>query len=663
MKISKLLKNLHWRKYKLKLYCGYIGTNKDIVQQNWVCNIKRWFTSKKNFRIENIKDNFFCLLLDIDLSTGLNSVKNVDSFIDGSVFLDSNIYNNENVKEDVEILKKNCISQKSYGRYTFFYLQDGTFHVFNDYYGFKPFYYYLDKNNNLFFSNDIRILLLCDFVPFQLNIDKCKLICTSSFIETENFQSNTFFFGISKMPEGVHFTYDGNKIIIKKIFYPDNFRKDDFYLLDKKEDYYKLFRKELNKVIKNFVDASNSQFIGVSLSGGIDSAVILASLIDLGFKDRIICYHGTSKNPLYYTCDDSYIAKNLIKHFHVKGKIININDGNTICNAILGRDFIKNIDGPCCLGNDSFGYKLSAELEKDGVKLILGGDGGDYMFMGTRYCLDMLKHNHLYTIIKERNIQLKGKVYNKFIYRFVQFIPGLNNYFYNKTLWRSDSEKEEYPSYFSKEMNRLSKKNKLNKNFKESKKLKFWCRRHIYDFMFPKGLNEDENSDGYEFIHPLLDKNIYDLCQRIPPYIHYDITKGELGSYIVQKRILRESYKDLLPDFITQQKSKTNYAPSLILKLKREKDNICKTIIDDPVLYLEKYNIVEKQKFLKKLNIFFANINDPHFVPTLETKYIFSLIYLEIWFKEINKGRKWVLSQCKITSKIKQSNDIEVING
>lgn len=49
MKISKLLKNLHWRKYKLKLYCGYIGTNKDIVQQNWVCNIKRWFTSKKKF--------------------------------------------------------------------------------------------------------------------------------------------------------------------------------------------------------------------------------------------------------------------------------------------------------------------------------------------------------------------------------------------------------------------------------------------------------------------------------------------------------------------------------------------------------------------------------------------------------------------------------------
>ena len=156
----------------MKLYCGYKGKNKNNIQQNWLDNIKKWFSSTKNCKNEKLKNDFFCLLLDVDLVNGLTSIETVNFFIDGNVLVDSNIYSNENVNENIEILLKNCKSQKANGRYTFFYLQNETLHVFNDYYGFKPFYYYLDEDNNLFFSNDIRILLLCDFVPFEPNIEK-----------------------------------------------------------------------------------------------------------------------------------------------------------------------------------------------------------------------------------------------------------------------------------------------------------------------------------------------------------------------------------------------------------------------------------------------------------------------------------------------------------
>lgn len=374
----------------------------------------------------------------------------------------------------------------------------------------------------------------------------------------------------------------------------------------------------------------------------------------------MICYHATSNNPLYFSCNDSEIVRKLVKKLGVKCKILYQNSGNSICNAVMGRDYIKNINGPCCIGNDSFSYHLSAELEKDNVSLLFGGDGGDYLFMGTRYCQDVFKYCGNRSEAMAHKTIMKQQKKDNYLYKYAQFIPFLNNYYYRKNYWKED-DKVGYPSFFTKEMQKTNKSQKGN-NYRDSKVLKFWARRFAYDFMFPKGIVDDERNDGYEFVHPLLDISIYTLAQQIPPYIHYDISKGDVGSYYVQKRVLREAYKDILPDIITEQKFKTNYAPSIVLKFKKESKNLAELMGDDKELFLAKYGIVKRDEFLRELEVFLLNIFDPHFVPNLAMKYMYNLIYLEIWLKEIHLGREWMLEQCKIHSKVQDRSEVEVIN-
>lgn len=644
-----------------RYFFGFIGEDNNYkIQKNWINNVGNWCKIFQKSEYKKNK-NFFCYIVDFE--TDIKSLISVDSFIDGNIFYNNEVINDKSRNYDNSKLREILSEGKCYGQYTCCLYDNINLELnfFNDYYGSKPIYYYEDNKKNLFFANDIRVLLTCKNISFIPNLNKCKKICTYNGTMNEDFDVQTFYAGIIKMPGGTHLSIKNGTIKFSTVYHPEIIDKKDYIVFDQKKKYFSLFRNTLNDIIKKYVESSSSKNIGVSLSGGIDSAVILAALIDLGYKDRVICYHATSNNPRYYSCNDSEIVKNLLKYLGVKGKIFYQNDGNSICNAVIGRDYIKNIDGPCCNGNDSFGFRLLMELENDNVSLIFGGDGGDYLFTGTKYCFDMIKYNHLERSVKEREKEIRSKHINLLKYKIFPFIPWIKDIEYKKIFWGDDdSNINKYPDYFSQEMKKANKLEK-GKSYCTSKKLKIWSRRFIYDMMFPKAYADDEQYDGFDFVHPLLDKKIYDFAQRVPPYIHYDVSKGELGGYIVQKRILREAYSDILPNFIIEQKYKTNYAPSLILRLLREKDNILNLVNGKEQIFLEKYGIVNGDKFRKKLNVYFSNIEDPHFVLNFDTKYICTLLYLEIWFREINKGRKWMLESSKIDKKIRNKN-IEVIN-
>lgn len=645
----------------MHIFFGYIGADKKSIENNWLRNAILWL----DYNVEDIsflksnENTFFHLQIDIKEKSA--KISCVNKYIDGCVFYNSNIYRDSDFEQRKKEIKDVLETGACGGRYTAVSVDGNSeISIFNDYYGFKPFFYYVG-GKGIYFSNDIRFLLLCDEIPFEIDFKKCKITNTEDYVNNENFDVQTYFKGIKKLPSGVKCVIKNNNVEIFLIYKKSIFYNDKFLDFKNKEKYYSLFRSTLNKIVEKYVSFYGNGNIGVSLSGGIDSAVILASLIDMGYKDRIICYHATSKNPQYFSCDDSDIVRQLVKALGVKCKILYQNEGNSICNAVLGRDFIKNINGPCCIGNDSFSYHLSAELEKDKVSLIFGGDGGDYLFMGTRYCADVFANMKLKNDFLQHKLSLKKQGKINFLYKYAQFIPFVNNHFYVKNFWSKEREVE-YPKYFTKQMCEINKKQTKN-HYKESKKLKFWSRRFVYDYMFPKNIGDDEQNDGFEFVHPLLDISIYLLAQKIPPFIHYDVSKGEVGSYYVQKRVLREAYKDILPKIITEQKFKTNYAPSIVIKFKKESKNIVKLLLEDEKLYLSEYGIVNKDKFLKDLESFLFNIDDPHFMPNISMKYMCNLIYLEIWFKEINKGRKWLLQQCKIFSKENDISEVEIING
>ena len=252
----------------------------------------------------------------------------------------------------------------------------------NDHLGTRPLYYYYNETKDaLFFSTDLRLLLLNSAVPFRVNVEKCAEYCSSIMaVHESDVNDDTFFEGVKKLQSCSYLIKEKNNLILKSYFSVKKF--SDMSIMS--DDPIKRFRKQLNSI--NAAQAEKQTgHIGVSLSGGIDSAVVLASLLDLGQKDRVCAYHFGFRTTNLHQCNDVDITEQFIRDMKIKGKIIYADNTLKIKNSILGRDRLTYIDGPSSLGNELAYDILDDIIKSDNVNTVFTGDGGDYLFDGTKF--------------------------------------------------------------------------------------------------------------------------------------------------------------------------------------------------------------------------------------------------------------------------------------
>ncbi len=257
---------------------------------------------------------------------------------------------------------------------------DKTISIVNDRYGLRPLYYTID-NNRLIFASEIKAILENKYFKKELNDEAVA----DWFAFGKILGDKTFIKDVKVLPPASILIYDGQNLSMKK--YWDYEYKPDY---DKSED---KFADELVKSFKKAVKIrmKDNYRYGVSLSGGLDSRVVVAA-IDENKRGDVLSY---TFGPL--DCDEVKIAKKVSNKALTKFKQFDITPEMMIENMEWP---IFHCDGLNYVGV-SFGLPILREIIKD-IDVTLDGYALD-MTLGGSYLdkeiLDLNRRDDLFNIL------------------------------------------------------------------------------------------------------------------------------------------------------------------------------------------------------------------------------------------------------------------------
>ena len=224
-------------------------------------------------------------------------------------------------------------------------------YLIRDIVGVKPLYY-KEKNGNIFFSTLIKPLLLED--KKDLNFEAANYFNNFGY----NDLSETFYKNIYKVLPGELIIFKNN-ITSKKKFLSFDFIKNTSE---------KSLKEKVESIIKKQTVADVP--ISISLSGGIDSNILLSS-IHKDLSTYTVSYKYNDNKSL-----DSIYAAKRARDFNTNHHEINIGEDDFMNSLELINDLLEEpIGNENMVGN----YFLSKSVKE---KVMLVGDGGDEIFTG-----------------------------------------------------------------------------------------------------------------------------------------------------------------------------------------------------------------------------------------------------------------------------------------
>ena len=132
---------------------------------------------------------------------------------------------------------------------------------------------------------------------------------------------------------------------------------------------YSLLSKSVKKRIPN-------EKIGIFLSGGLDSSII--SYIALKYTKDIIFYSLVSENN-----PDFKNVIELVEYLNIKNiRYIKLPENKDVMSLIKKVVYYSESYNPSIISNGIGTYLLSKEAKKDGIKVVLSGEGADEVFCG-----------------------------------------------------------------------------------------------------------------------------------------------------------------------------------------------------------------------------------------------------------------------------------------
>ncbi|MBI9062163.1 MAG: asparagine synthase (glutamine-hydrolyzing) [Marinilabiliaceae bacterium] len=391
--------------------------------------------------------------------------------------------------------------------------------------GKKPLYY-CNTPKGLVFSSEIKAIKN-NWIPYpQINHNIINQIIERSFSLSPN---ETYIKSINKLKPGCFIVTNSDQIIEKQ-----------YWKREITNTYTDSYSKAKDDILKYIEDAVKIRLesevpMAVLLSGGIDSTTIahFAKKHKSDIKAITLGYKGD------HDCDESYLAERFAKEKSIE--LIKLELDENDYESYL-HEFLPILDEP----NGDIAtfaqwglYKKSKEL---GFKVLLSGNGGDELFFGYP------SYNH--TAIK---IELLNKFYKKYLPIFSykafaklllglikenrlirNFKPELNiEPFYNSVFNAEDGTPLITPnSYFN-----------SNINIQDS----------IYEFVFNIWLTNNcfQLSDKLgmgntiEIRSPFADINLIEFVHSLP--LSYRFNE------FTQKKLLRDSLVNIIPDFILNQ--------------------------------------------------------------------------------------------------------------
>jgi len=233
-----------------------------------------------------------------------------------------------------------------------------------DRYGKKPFFYYF-KDNKFIFSSSIKsIIKILGTTP---SFNKVALSQYLQYFVSLN--DLTFYNDIMKLEASSYMTLSNNEIFIKKYYKVNTYKQisDEKIALN---DIEELLYKSIDSRLVGDVE------VGSLLSGGIDSSLISTLYTNMSGKKIHTFSVGYSDYKNYSELDYAKLVSNDINSIHhpleiTKRDFLDVFD-----------DVIDALEEPHA---DSAAFPLfclTKLINKNGIKVVLSGEGSDELFLG-----------------------------------------------------------------------------------------------------------------------------------------------------------------------------------------------------------------------------------------------------------------------------------------
>lgn len=398
----------------------------------------------------------------------------------------------------------------------------GELYLARDIQGIKPLYYYFN-DGKLIFSSEIKSIL-CHDVARKLNLNSFYLYLHLLYVP----EPDTLIIGINKLPQATYAIFKNGKLDITQYWSRSDAPKK---LLTNKE-----LEQKIDEAVKSQLVSDRP--VGVYLSGGIDSTIILDSV------SKITKNINTFSVGFTLNANEESIKFN--KDFNLARETSSIY--NTIHNELMvsADDLIVNLDKMVWHMDEPISNPtalplfLLSEFSKDKVAVVLSGDGGDELFGGYdryRFAIIMQKINLVPRFIKSILIHFgigKGYFYTEES-EIIQKFMSQKSEFINKVINKKIALNFSITNFF---------KDKYRMSFGErflNRFLDFDRANWLVDFDLMLA-DKMSMAHGLEVRVPFLDKIIIESSTYIK-------TK-DLVSLNSTKKMLKDSFRDRLPEYL-----------------------------------------------------------------------------------------------------------------
>lgn len=487
--------------------------------------------------------------------------------------------------------------------------------------GIKPFYYHYN-GQRLVFGSEIKAVLASDFVKAEADISGLQDYMTFQFC----LGSKTMFKNIEKLEPGYCLTADlkDNNVNLTVRQYWDveyniDAGHDDAYYADRMTA---LLEESVHQHLRSDVP------LGAHLSGGLDSSTVVSLAAPMLEGVNFKTFTGAfSEGPEF---DETHYAKIAAEKAGAEYKEIYI-PGEEFT-SILPK-LIYSMDEPLA-GPGLIPQYYVSKLASEHVKVVLGGQGGDELYMGyARYLVAYLEKSLSNAIHPEQNTN----PYDVNLETITPYLPLLKNYspmmqhFWRDGLFANDDQR-----YF-----RLIDRSEDSKQLYDESLFENYSTFERYQQIFNrKGLHSYINQMTYfdlkaslpALLHvedrtsmsvslesrvPLLDHRLVEHMATIPPNVKF--ANGQT------KHIFKQAIKNIVPKEILNRKDKMGFPVPLNQWLQGSANDF----VND-ILFSQRarergiYNIEAIEKNYRKQNKF--------------SRVMWGLLCMELWFRQFIDG-------------------------
>jgi len=268
-----------------------------------------------------------------------------------------------------------------------------------DAFGEKPLFY-RKENGYLTFASEVKTLVnLKSFMP---------KLCAKQLNSVQRYWATlpdqSVFQGVSQIPAGYSLKYKNGTFKLSSFLAPLN-------------RFSKVDNQKIESLISNAVSSRlrSDVPVGLMLSGGLDSAIIGQEMIESNSSDNLKSFSVTFQNGQFDERKYQDIMVNHLKSDHYQVEI----DELTMCENFSDAVYASEMPSP----RTAFAaiYALHQEAHKQGIKVLLSGEGADEMFMGY----------DIFTEVFIKDQILAGKSFEelqKYISTVNAFMPNDENY-------------------------------------------------------------------------------------------------------------------------------------------------------------------------------------------------------------------------------------------